>query len=205
MKRPLAVLVALAGLAVIAPSADAAAPSCTRGGATLLAMSGKTSVVSMTSKSEEEPAYGCWIPTGKRFKLFRDLNIDEATEWSIVEGRYIGVLRTFMGGVASGGSAAKSWDARKRSVVHAPTACDKIVGDPDEEESGTAGGPWNAVFFRGGGVAYTCAGNMISHIADGKGDRELEPNGTTVTSLAVTPAGDRLFYLAGETAKAIGV
>jgi hypothetical protein len=205
MKRPLALLVALAGFAVIAPSADAAAPSCTRGGATLLAMSGKTSVVSMTTRSEKQPAYGCWIPTGKRFKLVADLGIDEATEWSIIGGRYIGVLRTFMGGVASGGSAAKSWDARKRSAVHAPTACDKIVEDPDLEESGTAGGPANVVFFRGGGIAYTCAGNMISHIADAKGDRELEPNGTTVTSLSVTPAGDRLFYMAGETAKSLGV
>ena len=77
--------------------------------------------------------------------------------------------------------------------------------DPDDEESGTAGGPRNAVFFRGGGIAYTCAGNMISHIADAKGDRLLEPNGTTVTSLAVTPSGDRLFYVAGETAKSVGV
>ncbi len=77
--------------------------------------------------------------------------------------------------------------------------------DPDDEESGTAGGPRNAVFFRGGGIAYTCAGNMISHIADAKGDRLLEPNGTTVTSLAVTPSGDRLYYMAGETAKTVGV
>ena len=203
MKRPVSLLAALVGLAIIAPSASAAAPKCTRGGAEVLAMSGNTSVLSITSRSEEEQAYGCWKPTGKRFKLFGNLEIDEATEWSIVAGRYIGVLRTFMGGVASGGSAAKSWDARKRSVVHAPTACDKIVEDPDQEESGTAGGPSNAVFFRGGGIAYTCAGNMISHIADGKGDRELEPNGTTVTSLAVTPAGDRLFYMAGETARAL--
>ena len=61
------------------------------------------------------------------------------------------------------------------------------------------------MFFRGGGIAYTCAGNMISYIVDAKGDRLLEPNGTTVTSLAADARGDRLFYMAGETAKSMGV
>ena len=150
-------------------------------------------------REREEAAYGCWIPTGKRFKLVADLGSDEATEWSIVGGRYIGVLRTLLGGVGGGGTAAKSWDARKRTVVRTAKACDGIVEDPDAEESGTAGGPVHAVFFRGGGIAYTCAGNMISHIADGKGDRLLEPNGTTVTSLAVTPAGDRLYCRRGSS------
>jgi hypothetical protein len=205
MKRPVALLAALVGLAVIAPSADAAAPKCTRGGAEVLATSGKTSVVSVTSRSSRQAAYGCWIPNGKRFQLFGNLEIDEATEWSIVGGRYIGVLRTFMGGVASGGSAAKSWDARKRAVVHDARKCDGIVENPDEEESGTAGGPWNAMFFRGGGIAYTCANNMISHIADAKGERLLEPNGTVVTSFALTPSGDRLYYMAGDTAKSVGL
>lgn len=197
-------LAALAGVAVAASSAHAAAPKCDRGGAKVLAQSGNTSVVSVKSRSKTE-AHGCWIPTGKRFRLFTGLDQDEATEWSIVEGRYIGVLRTFMGGVGGGGSAAKSWDARKRAVVRDARACDNVVEDPDEEESGTAGGPRNVVFFRGGGIAYTCAGNMISRIADAKGERALEPNGTTVTSLAVTPAGDRLYYLAGETAKSVGL
>ncbi len=205
MKRPIALLAALVGLAAVAPSAGAAAPKCTRGGAEVLATSGQTSVVSVTSRSNRERAYGCWTPTGKRFQLFGNLEIDEETEWSIVGGRYIGVLRTFMGGVASGGSAAKSWDARKRVAVHDARKCDGIVENPDEEESGTAGGPWNVMFFRGGGIAYTCAGNMISYIVDSKGERSLEPNGTVVTSFALTPRGDRLFYLAGETAKSIGV
>ena len=205
MQRPLALLAALVGLALVAPSADAAAPKCTRGGAKVLATSGKTSVVNITARSEAEEAHGCWIPTGKRFKLFGNLEIDEETEWSIVEGRYIGVLRTFMGGVGGGGSAAKSWDARKRVVVHDARKCDGIVENPDEEESGTAGGPRNAMFFHGGGIAYTCAGNMISYIADAKGERNLEPNGTVVTSFALTPRGDRLFYLAGETAKSVAL
>jgi hypothetical protein len=206
MKCPAAVLAALAGLAVATSSAHAAAPKCDRGGAKVLAWSGNTSVVSVTVRSrDEEDAYGCWLPTGKRFRLFANVGSDENTQWSIVGGRYIGVVRTFMGGVGGGGSAAKSWDARKRSVVHDARACDNIVEDPDQEESGTAGGPLNVVFFRGGGIAYTCAGNMISRIADAKGERALEPNGTTVTSLAVTPTGDRLFYMVGETAKSVGV
>ena len=33
----------------------------------------------------------------------------------------------------------------------------------------------------------------------------LEPNGTLVTSFALTPRGDRLFYLAGETAKSVAL
>lgn len=205
MKRPFFMLAALVGLAVIAPTADAAAPKCTRGAAKVLATSGKTTVVSIASRADEEQAFGCWSPTGRRFKLFGDLAMDEATEWSIVEGRYIGVLRTFMGGVGGGGSAAKSWDARKRVVVHDARACDGIVENPDQEESGTAGGPRNAMFFRGGGIAYTCAGNMISYIADAEGQRLLEPNGTVVTSFALTPRGDRLYYMAGETAKSVGL
>ena len=205
MNRPVALLAALVGLAVIAPSADAAAPKCTRGGAKVLATSGKTSVVSVTSRSEAEVAYGCWTPTGKRFKLFGNLEIDEATQWSIVDGRYIGVLRTFMGGVGGGGSAAKSWDARKRVAVHDARSCDGVVENPDQEESGTAGGPSNVMFFHGGGIAYTCVQNMISYIVDAKGERNLEPNGTVVTSFALTPRGDRLFYLAGETAKSVAL
>ena len=142
MNLRVSLLAALVGLAIVAPSADAAAPKCDRGGAKVLTMSGKTSVVSITSRSKDDvTAYGCWIPTGKRFKLFGDLDSDEATEWSIVGGRYIGVLRTFMGGVGGGGTAAKSWDARKRIVVHDARACDGIVENPDDEESGTAGGP----------------------------------------------------------------
>jgi hypothetical protein len=55
------------------------------------------------------------------------------------------------------------------------------------------------------GVEYTCAGNLISRVADAKGARLLEPNGTVVTALAVTTKGDRLYYTAGDAAKGIGV
>ena len=61
------------------------------------------------------------------------------------------------------------------------------------------------MFFNGGGIAYTCAGNMISRIADAKGERSLEPNGTVVTALAVTPKSDGLYYMAGDTAKRLGL
>ena len=47
MKRPACLLAVIVGLAVFASTADAKTPSCTSGGATLLAMSGKTSVVSL--------------------------------------------------------------------------------------------------------------------------------------------------------------
>ncbi len=80
-----------------------------------------------------------------------------------------------------------------------------LDGDEATEWSIVGGGPSHAVFFSGGGVAYTCAGNLISRIADAKGDRLLEPNGTVVTALAVTTKGDRLYYTAGDAAKGIGV
>ena len=205
MKRPVALLAALVGLAIIAPSADAAAPKCTRGGAKVLATSGKTSVVSITSRSNKESAYGCWTPTGKRFKLFGNLEIDEATEWSIVGGRYIGVLRSLHGRRRQRRDRRQELGCAQGCRRSRARKCDGIVENPDDDESGTAGGPWNVMFFNGGGLAYTCAGNMLSYIADAKGERNLEPNGTVVTSFAVTPRGDRLFYLAGDTAKSIGV
>ena len=63
MKRPVSMLAALAGLAVVASSADAAAPKCTRGGAKVLALSGNTSVVSITSaKREERPTAAGYRP-----------------------------------------------------------------------------------------------------------------------------------------------
>jgi hypothetical protein len=50
-------------------------------------------------------------------------------------------------------------------------------------------------------MAYTCW--KQSRIADGKGDRELEPAGTNVTQLAVSSnahgSGERLYYTVNDT------
>ncbi len=59
----------------------------------------------------------------------------------------------------------------------------------------------DAVFFHGGGIAYTCWGHV--HLADGRGDRELEPAGTRVTQLGISRNGhgtaERLYYMVDDT------
>ena len=50
-------------------------------------------------------------------------------------------------------------------------------------------------------MAYTCWGHI--HLADGRGDRELEPAGTRVTQLGISRNGhgtaERLYYLIDDT------
>ena len=57
----------------------------------------------------------------------------------------------------------------------------------DEVSAGDTYGVLDAVFFHGGGMAYTCWGHV--HLADGRGDRELEPAGTRVTQLGISRNG----------------
>jgi len=84
MKRLLLPLLALLTLMVVAaPATAAATPSCTRGGAKLLAADGKVRVVSVKEKPQHsetrrERVYGCWTTTGRRFTLFlaRDFGLD---------------------------------------------------------------------------------------------------------------------------------
>src|SRR5690348_18361977 len=92
----------IAALAVAAP-AQAAPPSCQREGAKLLAASGNARVVSVKEKAQNSETrrdriYGCWTTTGRRFTLFlaRDFGLDliERDHIEIVDGRYIGVIRS---------------------------------------------------------------------------------------------------------------
>ena len=203
MNRAVALL--LFAVAVLAAATPAHAAATKRCGGRVLAASGNTSVVVITPKAKKKSAvvpkdhvYGCYA--GRTFALFTTYVDDETNRWTIVGGRYIGDLRTLEGGV-QGQGVANTWDARKRVALYGSDGCNNVPLDPDNDE--TYYGPDAAVFFNGGGMAYTCRG--ASHIVDAKGDRLLEPAGTEVTGLAVTPGGDRLYYLAGDTAKSLAV
>jgi hypothetical protein len=207
MIRSTLIVTSLIGLLVIAAPAQAAPPSCQREGAKLLAASGSARVVSVkqkpkNSETRRDRIYGCWTTTGRRFTLFvqRDFGLDliERADIEIVDGRYIGVVRNFEGGVSVSQTAA-TWDAAKRVALHDSAACDKV-------DTGDFSGVEDAVFFHAGGMAYACGGLRI---ADAKGDRELEPAGAQVTQLAISRRhlglGERLYWTAGTTLKSLAL
>jgi hypothetical protein len=202
MHRVIAVVATLMVVAVTAPAAQAAR-SCQREGGQLLAASGRARVVSVEEKprnaeTRRDRIYGCWTSTGRRFTLFlqRDFGLDliERADVQIVDGRYIGIIRTFEGGISESRTAA-TWDARNHRKVHDSAPCDRV-------DAGDFSGVEDAVFFHGGGLAYAC-GRL--RIADARGDRELEPAGTDVRHLAVAANtrgfGERLYWTAGPALK----
>src|SRR3954452_14268331 len=183
MTKTIAILAALTGL-LFTSSAHAAKPSCTRGGANVLLKQGDISVVSLTPKQKggdvpQDKVYGCWGPSGKRFLMFKTYLSDEGDDWSIVGGRYIGVYRSIEAGVA-GSADARSWDARKGVERFGFGTC---PADPSEDEVSDV--PHSAVFYAGGGIAYTC-GDGSAHLVDAKGERALEAG---ASALAVTSNG----------------
>ena len=207
MIRPIAITAALIACSAVAPAAAQAAPkSCQRDGAKLLAASGGARVVSVKEKAQNSETrrdriYGCWTSTGRRFTLFqqRDFGLDliERADIEIVGGRYIGVIRTFEGGVSESRTAA-TWDAQKHVTVRNSKPC-------DESSSGDFSGVEDAVFFKGGGLAYSCSGGL--RVSDNTGDRELEPQGAKVGQLAVGASnrnfGPRLYWAADTTLKSL--
>jgi hypothetical protein len=194
MKRaPLFLLPAL--LLFAAPAAQAA-PSCTRGGAKLLAASGSVRVVSLKGKrgrteTRHDRILGCRTSTGRRFTMFEavDHGEDEIRRdtFTIVQGRYVGVFTDFVGGTGDSFTAA-TYDMVNRKRLHTTSACDADEDGVDE-----------AVFFKNGGMAYSC-GQL--RVADGKGDRQIEPAG--VTQLAVS-ADARLYWTANGVVKSLGL
>lgn len=206
MIRPIAILTSTVALLAVASPAQAAPKSCQREGATLLAASGNARVVSVKEKAQNSETrrvrlYGCWTSTGRRFTLFlqRDFGLDlmERAHIEIVDGRYIGIIRDFEGG-ASESQTAATWDASKHVAVRNSKPCDEV-------STGDFGGIDDAVFYRGGGLAYSCNGNL--RLSDHKGDRELEPQGAKVTQLAVSGNahnfGERLYYTQDTTLKTV--
>jgi hypothetical protein len=182
MNRAIPLLGCLSALVLAAP-AHAASKSCTRDGAKLLAASGSVRVVSMKetlqpSDTRRDRVLGCWTSTGRRFTMFesRDAGLDEIRHdaFTIVDGRYAGVLTRIEGGVSEDQRAAV-YDVKTRKRLHRSTACDSV-------DTGDFGGVTDAAFLPRGGLAYAC-GRL--RIADGHGDRELEPAGTDVRQLAV--------------------
>src|SRR5690606_38835809 len=72
MHRFLPTITGAAALLATAARADAAAKSCTRNGAKLLAADGRVRVVSVkekpqNSETRRDRIYGCWTATGRRF------------------------------------------------------------------------------------------------------------------------------------------
>jgi hypothetical protein len=183
MKRAIPLLTCLAALLAAAP-AHAAAKSCTRDGGKLLAASASVRVVSVderprNSETRRDRIYGCRSNDGRRFTMFesRDFGLDliQRDDFAILDGRYVGVISDFEGGVSESRSAAV-YDTKTRKRIHASTGCDSV-------DFGDFSGVQDAVFFSGGGMAYACS---RLRIADGHGDRELEPAGTVVMHLAVS-------------------
>jgi hypothetical protein len=206
MLRSLSALGSLIAVLAVAAPAQAAAPSCQREGATLLAASGNARVVSVKEKAQHSETrrvrlYGCWTTTGRRFTLFlqRDFGLDliERAHIEIVDGRYIGIIRDFEGG-ASESQTAGTWDASKHVALRNSKPCDIV-------DIGDFSGIEDAVFYKNGGMAYSCNGNL--RLTDGKGDREVESQGAKVNSLAVSAnsfnAGPVLLYRADTTLKLI--
>jgi hypothetical protein len=176
-----------------------------RDGAKLLAAAGSVRVVSVeekprNSETRRSRVYGCRSTDGRRFTLFlsRDFGLDliQRDAFTIVDGRYAGVISDFEGGVSESRTAAV-YDTKTRRRIHASTPCDSV-------DTGDFSGVEDAVFFDGGGLAYAC-GRL--RIADGKGDRELEPAGTDVSHLAVAENTfgfrPRLYWTASGTLKSL--
>jgi hypothetical protein len=194
----LAVLVATAAFVVAActaPVAVGATESCTRGGAKLVAASGKTRVLRrklrprLDGETRREAVLACWAPTGKRKTLVleREFGDDLAmrTTIEIVGGRYVGVLVRTTGGEVEDISA-ELWDAKRQRKLHTTEACDT---DPFGETTGIA----DVVFLPGGGMAFACQRLLLFRRASSRTAEELEPAGTRVGFLAVGGGSDGSF------------
>ena len=108
MTRPIAIVASLIAFLAVAAPAEAA-KSCQREGAKLLAADGRVRIVSVkeraqNSETRRDRIYGCWTTTGRRFTMFlqRDFGLDliSRAQFEIVDGRYIGVIQQFEGGVS---------------------------------------------------------------------------------------------------------
>src|SRR3954471_11915151 len=159
MLRSFSAIAALIAVLAVAAPAQAAPPSCQRDGAKLLAASGNARVVSVREKAQHSETrrdriYGCWTATGRRFTLFlqRDFGLDliERAHIEIVDGRFIGIIRDFEGG-ASESQAGGTWAASKHVAVHDSKPCDSV-------DIGDFSGIDDAVFYKNGGMAYSCNG-----------------------------------------------
>jgi len=192
-----------AALLIPAATADAKPPSCTRGGATLEAASGKVRVVRRELKTQSrqetrrEGLSACWAPTGKRFRIATEQDFGDdlrsRTRVEIVAGRYVGVVLTGEGGVSIGVTASV-FDARRAKRLHRSTACD---ADDDDFR-----GPDDVVFLPRGGMAFACGALYLFRTASTATPQQLEPVTARARSLALSSHSDsyidRLYWTLGD-------
>jgi hypothetical protein len=175
-------LAAVVAQTAAATPAHAAARSCTRGGATTIAVDGAESVVAVKATPVDgyltDKLYACSASTGKRVYLFsstlRDGDRTERDTFTFIDDRHIGVTVSIAFGIGSTYAAAV-YDPKSGKRTQTTGPCNRYA------LSDTDSGPDEVVFLPGGGIAYTC-GRL--RIADGHGDRELEPAGSDVSHLA---------------------
>jgi hypothetical protein len=196
--------------ALILPAAAEAKPSCTRGGASLEAASGKVRVVRRHlepgTATRRDAIAMCWAPTGKRRRMVieQDLGDDlqSSTHVEIVDERYVGLVETGIGGVTIG-VGAYVYDARKLKRVHSSIkAC-----QPDDDDFEGAD---DVAFLPRGGMAFTCGPLWLFKNAKQKAATMLEPASAGAKQLAVSHLADgffdRLYWtLEDGTVKALDV
>ncbi len=163
-------------------------PDCLKSGGSLVAADGNVVVLRVSLRPQagakrQDRLFACWVPTGRRFPMLDEVQLLDDTftgsgSIEIVGGRYVG-LRLVSVTALSTARGAEVWDARTARKVHTSTPCDAAGS------SSPASGVDEAVFLPGGGMAYSC-GQL--RLADGHGDRQLEPPGTDVSDLAVATA-----------------
>jgi hypothetical protein len=185
-------LLAALAAALVLPAAADAKPSCTRGGATLEAASGKVRVVRRELKTQSanetrrEALLACSAATGKRKRITLEQDFGEdlisRTHIEIVDERYVGVVETGEGGVSIGVVAAV-WDARKLERIH--TSAIRCKNDNDDFK-----GPDDVAFLPRGGMAFTCGPLWLFKSAKQKKATMLEPASAGASRLATAANSD---------------
>ena len=133
---PILILAAAALAGTTAASAPAAkAPSCTRGGAAVIASSTDVRVVRLAMRKQSrfetrrEHVLACWVKTGKRVTVAREVDngLDNIarTRVEINGGRFVGVREHNEGGVSES-IVARVYDARTQKLLHTSSECEKV-------------------------------------------------------------------------------
>ncbi|HET8948958.1 MAG TPA: hypothetical protein VFN44_00565 [Solirubrobacteraceae bacterium] len=186
-RRILPVAALVAAILIPAATADAKAPSCTRGGAKLEQADGDIRIVSRvlkkTSKfqTRKEGISACWVPTGKRIRIATEIDHGEdlltSTSISILEGRYVGVNILYLGGISER-TRALVFDAKKQAKLHDTKIC-----EPDTDDHT---GPEDVEFLQKGGMVFVCGALWMFRDAAQKTPTMLEPASALPVALAVS-------------------
>ena len=196
MIRPIAFVTSLVALFAIASPAQAAPKSCQREGATLLAASGKSACRQRQGEGPElrdPPRAPLRLLDHDRPPLHAlpaarlRPRPDRARHIEIVDGRYIGIIRDFEGGVSESQTAG-DLGRSKHVAVRNSKPCDEV-------SSGDFSGVEDAVFFRNGGLAYSCNGSLRSPTATATASSSRRREGLQLAVAANARGfGARLYY-----------